>query len=272
MRAGWVAVAGILIAASYFLPAVTTGFPPEIEPLRNGLMILILGWLAVEAIVLGRRTRFHREEVAKARQLASDHEARVGQLSTELQALQRKVQGLEQKSGEGDRRVDALAAENAELRRAYDDARAQLARAEQQQKAKVDKAADEEVVGFLALLQSKGRFVDFVMDDVTKYPDAQIAAAARVVHQGCASVVREYFDIKPVADAAEGAPLTLESDYDSRRFRLLGRVTGEPPFRGRLLHRGWLTTAVRLPEPVPTVPGAAPQARGIIAPAEVELH
>src|SRR5206468_89714 len=45
--------------------------------------------------------------------------------------------------------------------------------------------AEAEVVALFALLQEKGRFVDFLMDDVTAYDDAQVGAAARVVHQGC---------------------------------------------------------------------------------------
>src|SRR5690349_12560463 len=48
--------------------------------------------------------------------------------------------------------------------------------------------AEAEIVAFFALLQEKGRFVDFLMDDVTAYDDAQVGAAARVVHQGCREV------------------------------------------------------------------------------------
>jgi len=134
-------------------------------------------------------------------------------------------------------------------------------------KAREGKTAD--VVGFLSMLQVKGRFLDFLMDDITKYADAQVGAAARVVHQGCQGVVRDYFDIAPVCeDGHEGASMTLDRGYDAGRFRLLGRVAGEPPFKGRLLHRGWRTTSVRLPE----LTGDAPSLHGIIAPAEVELH
>lgn len=128
--------------------------------------------------------------------------------------------------------------------------------------------AERDVVSFLGLLQSRGRFIDFLMDDVTKYSDAQVGAAARVVHQGCASVVTEYLDVKPVRTDAEGTSLTLEKDYDARSVRLLGRVLGEPPFRGKLLHRGWQTGSVRLPRATQEAPAGA----GIIAPAEVEVH
>jgi hypothetical protein len=40
--------------------------------------------------------------------------------------------------------------------------------------------AEAEVVAFVGLLQDKGRFVDFLMDDVALYNDAQVGAAARV--------------------------------------------------------------------------------------------
>lgn len=130
---------------------------------------------------------------------------------------------------------------------------------------------ENEVLGFLGLMQQKGRLLDFLMDDVSKYPDAQVGAAARVVHQGCSAVMRDYFDIKPVVQNAEGSSLTLNKDYDAHSYRLLGRVIGEPPFTGRLLHRGWLTTGVKLPEqrsPAPAVSGAPER---VISPAEVEL-
>ena len=131
------------------------------------------------------------------------------------------------------------------------------------------KPKDESALQVLSLLQQKGRFLDFVMDDVTKYPDAQIGAAARVVHQGCAQVVREYFDVKPVEGGSEGGPVTLDRNYDHDRYRLVGRVTGEAPYRGRILHRGWLTTSVRLPER--TTAGDHGRGQEVIAPAEVEV-
>ena len=49
--------------------------------------------------------------------------------------------------------------------------------------------ADAEVVHFLSMLQEKGRLVDFLMDDINAYSDAQVGAAARVVHAGCKGVL-----------------------------------------------------------------------------------
>ncbi len=128
------------------------------------------------------------------------------------------------------------------------------------------------VIGLISTLQQKGRLLDFLMDDVSKYTDTQVAAAARVVHQGCSGVLRDYFDIKPVTASREGSALTLDKDFDARSYRLLGRVVGEPPFSGKLLHKGWLTTEVKLPQQIELADNASPVPGHIIAPAEVELN
>src|SRR6478736_5213980 len=39
--------------------------------------------------------------------------------------------------------------------------------------------ADAEIVSFLAMLQARGRLVDFLMDDINAHDDAQVGAAAR---------------------------------------------------------------------------------------------
>ncbi|MBM4251473.1 MAG: DUF2760 domain-containing protein [Deltaproteobacteria bacterium] len=136
-----------------------------------------------------------------------------------------------------------------------------------------DGSEKQAVINFMSMLQQKGRLLDFLMDDVSKYSDTQVAAAARVVHQGCSGVLRDYFDIKPVTSSREGSALTLDRDFDAHSYRLLGRVVGEPPFSGKLLHKGWLTTDVKLPEQVSTVASSQALHGGhIIAPAEVELN
>jgi hypothetical protein len=127
--------------------------------------------------------------------------------------------------------------------------------------------AEAEVVAFFALLQEKGRFVDFLMDDVTAYDDAQVGAAARVVHQGCGAVLRDHFKITPVSDTAEGSPVTVPAGYASDEYRLLGKISGEPPFTGTLIHKGWKTEFVNLPRIIKADERRLPG----IAPAEVEL-
>ncbi|MGH8596719.1 MAG: DUF2760 domain-containing protein, partial [Gammaproteobacteria bacterium] len=125
-----------------------------------------------------------------------------------------------------------------------------------------------EVLAFLSLLQEKGRFIDFVMEDVAPFNDTQVAAASRVVHQGCAAVIREYFEISPVHGGREGEKLTIDKGVDPDRYRLVGKVTGAPPFRGVVLHRGWKSTKLSLPRYAAPVDPSAPN---IITPVEVEV-
>ncbi|MDG4554991.1 MAG: DUF2760 domain-containing protein [Candidatus Competibacter sp.] len=100
----------------------------------------------------------------------------------------------------------------------------------------------------LALLQQEGRFVDFLEENVTAYSDAEIGGAARVVHEGCRKVARDYLQIRPVREEAEGARLTLPAGFDATAVRLTGNVVGQPPFTGTLMHRGWRVAEVRLPK------------------------
>src|SRR5262245_64089632 len=47
----------------------------------------------------------------------------------------------------------------------------------------------DRAVQMLALLQRDGRLVDFLMEDLATYSDAQIGAAVRDVHAGCRGVL-----------------------------------------------------------------------------------
>lgn len=127
--------------------------------------------------------------------------------------------------------------------------------------------AEAEVVSFLATLQEKGRLVDFLMDDVTAYSDAQVGAAARVVHAGCKAALKEHFDIRHIRDEAEGASVSVPAGYAADEYRLVGKISGEAPFSGRLVHAGWRTGSVKLPRVLKTGDDRLPT----IAPAEVEV-
>lgn len=130
-----------------------------------------------------------------------------------------------------------------------------------------DKLADRYLITLLGLFQEKGRLVDFLMEDVTSYDDAQVGAVGRVVHQGCREVLREYFRITPVAQGAEGSAVTVPAGFAPDEYRLVGKVAGEAPFTGTLVHKGWKTEAVKLPRPLSADATRLPA----IAPAEVEL-
>lgn len=117
----------------------------------------------------------------------------------------------------------------------------------------------------LGLMQREARFVDFVQEDVASYSDAEIGAAARVVHAGCRKVLREHFTLAPVRSEAEGSRLTLAAGFDATAVRLTGNVVGQAPFTGTLGHRGWQVTEARLPQLTDD------KAAAVLAQAELEL-
>ena len=100
----------------------------------------------------------------------------------------------------------------------------------------------------LGLLQKEARFIDFVQEDVSQYSDAEIGAAARVVHDGFRKVLRQYFELEPVRTEAEGKRITLPKGFDASSIRITGNIVGQAPFTGTLVHRGWKATEVKLPK------------------------
>jgi hypothetical protein len=120
----------------------------------------------------------------------------------------------------------------------------------------------------LSRLQEKGRFIDFLMEDITAFPDAQVAAATRVVHLGCATVLREYFDITPLHAGKEGERISVDA-VDPGRYRLSGKVAGNGPYAGVVVHRGWRTAKLALPRFTRPIDSASPN---IITPIEVDVH
>jgi len=99
----------------------------------------------------------------------------------------------------------------------------------------------------LSLLQREGRLIDFLKEDMAAFSDAEIGAAARVVHAGCRKVFSDCFTIGPALHYAGGATIKVPAGFDAQRIRLTGHIAGQPPFRGTLKHHGWVATAVRLP-------------------------
>jgi uncharacterized protein DUF2760 len=140
------------------------------------------------------------------------------------------------------------------------------AKAKVKKEAPVLKAAPvDAAMQLLGLFQREGRFVDFLEEDVSSFTDAEIGAAARVVHEGCKKALAEHFSIEPIHEKEEGSRVKIETGFDARSIRLTGNVVGEPPYKGELSHRGWRCTDVRLPK---MTDKHDPR---ILAPAEVEL-
>lgn len=117
----------------------------------------------------------------------------------------------------------------------------------------------------LSILQREGRFVDFVQEDLSGASDADIGAAARVVHEGCRKGLRDYVEFEPIRTEDEGAKIELPEGFDAMRHRVTGNVKGEPPYTGTLAHHGWQAARFSLPK----LGGAHDPM--VVAPAEVEL-
>lgn len=130
---------------------------------------------------------------------------------------------------------------------------------------KIEAPSTDAALQLLALLQREGRLVDFIEQDITSFPDADVGAAARVVHEGCRKAIRAHLELAPVRDEEEDASVTLPEGYSPAEVKLSGNVQGSAPYKGVLRHRGWRAKEIRLPTPVQ---GHDPK---IIAPAEVEL-
>ena len=117
----------------------------------------------------------------------------------------------------------------------------------------------------LALFQREGRLVDFLSESIDAYDDAAIGAAVRDIHRGCKKVLAEHLGLSPVLDGAEDEAITVEPGFDPGRIRLVGNVSGSPPFKGTLRHHGWRAVKVTMPT---LSDGVDPT---VVAPAEVEL-
>lgn len=116
----------------------------------------------------------------------------------------------------------------------------------------------------LALFQREGRLIDFLEEDVTSFSDADIGAAARVVHGGCRKALHEHVTLEPVRAEEEGTKVTLPETNPSE-VKLTGNVQGTGPHSGVVRHRGWRAVSVKLPT---VVPGHDVR---VVAQAEVEL-
>jgi len=121
----------------------------------------------------------------------------------------------------------------------------------------------DRAVQILALLQRDGRLVDFLMEDLSTYADAQIGKAVRDVHAACRESLGRYMTLAPVMDEEEGRQMTIASGTDPARIKVVGNV-GAPPVRGVVRHRGWEAVRVDLP---PLLSAGST----IVAPAEIEV-
>ena len=127
--------------------------------------------------------------------------------------------------------------------------------------------SSDRAVQLLALLQRDGRLVDFLSEDIAPYQDAQVGAAVRELHASCRTALEQYVTLEPIIDGEEDRPVTVPEGFDPAAVKLVGNVTGRPPLRGLLRHRGWRVARINLPSLPPQGAG-----REVVAPAEVEIQ
>ena len=124
-----------------------------------------------------------------------------------------------------------------------------------------------EAITLLAALQREARFLDFLMEKLDGYDDAQVGAAARTVHDECAAVIARMFDVQPLRPEPEMSQITVGTSGNNASFvQLVGNVSGDAPYTGRLTHCGWIAKKCELP----TWSGT-PESALVLAPAEVEI-
>jgi len=122
-----------------------------------------------------------------------------------------------------------------------------------------------EPVRLLAILQREARLLDFLLEDVSGAANETLGAGVREVHKKAQAALKEHLTLEPVLNQAENSSVEVPAGFDPSAIRLTGNVTGQPPFKGTLIHHGWRVTGYKLPKP--------PEGQDdlVVSPAEVEL-
>ncbi|TWT82187.1 hypothetical protein CA13_36480 [Planctomycetes bacterium CA13] len=107
------------------------------------------------------------------------------------------------------------------------------------------KSARSEAVTLLSALQRESRLIDLVQEDLAKFSDAQVGAAARPCLLQCASTLARLFELKPVDASGEGATIEVSADESAARYQWIGEGTST---QGKLVHHGWVASKVELPQ------------------------
>ena len=117
----------------------------------------------------------------------------------------------------------------------------------------------------LALLQAESRLVDFLLEDIAGASDEQIGQAVREIHKKAQAALKRHAVIEPVLAGTEGDTATVQKGFDPSAVRVVGNVTGEPPFTGAIQHPGWRVKELKLATP----PEGADEF--VLQPAEVQI-
>lgn len=176
------------------------------------------------------------EQLAK---LEAEHEGARKELQDQLSAAEQGAEKAQARVGELEGEVEAA-------------------------KGKLAQARDDGALALLAWLQREGRLIDFLREDIDDYDDDQVGAAVRAIHKGCRKVLDEGLSLEPILPGEEESKVEVLEGFDPVAISLTGKVKGDPPFKGTLMHHGWRTSEVKIP-----VPEAVDT--HVLAAAEVEL-
>lgn len=250
----------------------------QVEAMLNFKKASQLALAAKENASLSEQSKTLELQLSELKASQEQSQKDYKELKEKLASEERKAKDLSLKLKEEQRQqavveeqVKSSQAENNELQKAVEHSLSQTKALEKKlQEASKAASGEKDVLHLMAQLQEKGRFLDFIMDDVSAYQDVQVGAAARVVHQGCTQVLGDYFKICPIRKESEGSSIEINDGDEMGQFRLLGQVK-EAPFKGTIVHKGWATSKVNLPESVGSTKQLA-QGLQVIAPAEVDLN
>jgi hypothetical protein len=117
----------------------------------------------------------------------------------------------------------------------------------------------------LAILQAESRLVDFLLEDIQGASDQQIGQAVREVHKKAQAALKQHAVIETVLSGSEGDTATVPRGFDPSAIRVIGNVTGEPPFTGQIQHPGWRVKELKVSPP----PEGADEF--VLQPAEVQI-
>ena len=101
------------------------------------------------------------------------------------------------------------------------------------------RAARSEAVTLLATLQREARFIDFIMEPLASYSDAQIGAAARDVHRDCGKVLERMFSLQSILAEEEGSQVEVTAGF-RRRSLSIDRQCGRRSAVSRPVGSPWL--------------------------------
>lgn len=130
----------------------------------------------------------------------------------------------------------------------------------------IKKQARSEAVTLLSSLQRDARLIDFLMENIKDYDDAQIGAAVRDVHKKSKDVLQKMFAIEPASQISEGQSIKVPENFDQGLYTLTGKISGKGPFNGNIEHAGWKITKIEIP-----LWSGTNESANIIAPIEVEV-